>query len=80
MKEDLNNILDTYGLKWEQASDTYEIMARTQIRKRFPNAKVVSCQSLNQLAEIFLPNDYNFKSGQEFTVKDKIGAIPFATC
>ncbi len=64
MKEDLNNILDTYGLKWEQASDTY----------------VVSCQSLNQLAEIFLPNDYNFKSGQEFTVKDKIGAFPFATC
>ena len=34
-KDELKNIVDTYGIKWEQASDTYEIMARTQIRKRF---------------------------------------------
>ena len=39
IKDELKNIVDTYGIKWEQASDTYEIMARTQIRKRFPNAK-----------------------------------------
>ena len=44
IKDELKNIVDiyTYGIKWEQASDTYEIMARTQIRKRFPNAKVSS--------------------------------------
>ena len=35
IKDELKNIVDTYGIKWEQASDTYEIMARTQIRKRF---------------------------------------------
>ena len=40
--------------------------------------KVVSCQSLNQLAEICLPNDYNFESAHEFTDKDKIGALPVA--
>ena len=74
----LSNIVDTYGVKWEQASDTYEIMARTQIRKRFPNAKVVSCQSLRQLAEICLPNDYNFESDQIFTDKNKNGALPIA--
>ena len=74
----VENIVQKYGVKWEQASDTYEIMARTQIRKRFPTAKVVSCQSLHQLAEICLPNDYDFESDQEFTDKKKIGALPIA--
>ena len=57
--------------EWEQVSDTYEVIARTQIRKRFPTAKVDSCQSIHQL-------DYDFESDQQFTDKKKISALPIA--
>ena len=69
-----DHLEDAYGDKWIQASDTYEILARENIKKKYPDAKMYTCQTLQQLAEICLPMEYDFEKGSTFADKKKLGA------
>ena len=73
IKTKIFSIEDKYGPNWIRASETYEIMARGRIKRMFPEAKAIKCQTLKQLAEISLPQNFNFAENKRFSSSQSLG-------
>eukprot|EP01036_Dinobryon_divergens_P030745 gene30745-40035_t len=73
IKTKIVSLEQKYGPNWLRASDTYEVMARGRMKRMFPEAKAIKCQTLKQLAEISLPKNFNYEENKRFSSSQSLG-------